>query len=214
MAKLQFNFGVMGSSKSANALMTRFNYIYRGCEVLLIKPALDTRDYEMDENGVKTAVVHSRIGLSAPVDVVAEEDSIYELLNKRKEEREINVVIVDEAQFLTPKQVDELADIAAYEDIPCLCYGLRTDFQSKLFPGSQRLMELAKIREIEATCGCMEDAVINARVDSNGNIITEGDQVDIGGNEKYEAMCWRCWRDRIKRQDEQKNSNKFKHIPI
>ena len=108
MAKLYFKYGAMGSSKSANALMTRFNYMERGCNVLLIKPALDTRDYEVDEHGVKTAVVHSRIGLSAPVDIIEAEDSILELLRKRQEEQEINAIIVDEAQFMTPEQVDAL----------------------------------------------------------------------------------------------------------
>lgn len=199
MAKLYFRYGAMGSSKSANALMTRFNYKERGCEVLLIKPAIDTRDYEIDEYGVKTAIVHSRIGLSAPVDVVSTNDSILELLRKRQEDGEINVIIVDECQFLSPEQVEELADIAAYNDIPCMCFGLRTDFQTKMFPGSKRLMELAgSIKEINSVCDCMDKAIVNARIDQDGNIVTDGDQIDIGGNDKYVAMCWRCWRDRIK----------------
>lgn len=203
MAKLYFKYGAMGSSKSANALMTRFNYMERGCNVLLIKPAIDTRDYAVDENGVKCAVVHSRIGLSAPVDVVDESDSILELLRKRQEEKEINVIIVDEAQFLTETQVEELADIAAYEDIPCMCYGLRTDFQTKLFPGSRRLFELANsISEVKSICDCMEKAMVNARIDENGNVVTEGSQVEIGGNDRYVAMCWRCWRDKINSQVE------------
>ena len=197
MAKLYFKYGAMGSSKSANALMTRFNYMERGCNVLLIKPAIDTRDYEIDENGVKTAVVHSRIGLSAPVDIISADDSIKMLLQTRQKSMEINAIIVDEAQFLTPEQVDELADIAAYDGIPCMCYGLRTDFQTKMFPGSKRLMEIASsISEVKSVCDCMEKAVVNARIDENGRIITEGAQVEIGGNDKYVAMCWRCWKDR------------------
>lgn len=203
MAKLYFKYGAMGSSKSANALMTRFNYMERGCNVLLIKPAIDTRDYEVDANGVKTAVVHSRIGLSAPVDVVSETDSIKHLLRTRQSEMEINAIIVDEAQFLSPEQVDELANIAAYEDIPCMCYGLRTDFQTKLFPGSRRLMEIASsISEVKSVCDCMEKAVVNARIDENGKVVVEGDQVDIGGNDKYVAMCWRCWNDRLRSEIE------------
>lgn len=198
MAKLYFKYGVMGSSKSANALMTRFNYMERGCNVLLIKPALDTRDYEIDENGLKTAVVHSRIGLSAPVDVIDTQDSILRLLEERNNERVINVIIVDECQFMTEKQVEECRYIVSYFDIPVLCFGLRTDFQTRLFPGSKRLMELADtIDEVKHVCSCMDKSIVNARLDAMGNIITEGAQVEIGGNEKYEAMCWRCWNDRV-----------------
>lgn len=198
MAKLYFKYGVMGSSKSANALMTRFNYMERGCNVLLIKPALDTRDYEIDENGFKTTVVHSRIGLSAPVDVIDTQDSILRLLEERNNERVINVIIVDECQFMTEKQVEECRYIVSYFDIPVLCFGLRTDFQTRLFPGSKRLMELADtIDEVKHVCSCMDKSIVNARLDAMGNIITEGNQVEIGGNEKYEAMCWRCWNDRV-----------------
>ena len=203
MAKLYFKYGVMGSSKSANALMTRFNYMERGCNVLMIKPAIDTRDYEVDENGVKHAVVHSRIGLSAPVDIVDENDSVIELLNQRMKEREINVIIADECQFLTPSMIDEMRYICSYMDIPCLCFGLRTDFRTNLFPGSARLMSIAdSIEEIKYICSCMDKAIVNSRMDPFGNIITEGAQVEIGGNEKYEAMCWRCWNDKINAQVE------------
>jgi thymidine kinase len=198
MAKLYFKYGVMGSSKSANALMTRFNYMERGCNVLMLKPAIDTRDYEIDENGVKVAVVHSRIGLSAPVDVIGENDSILELLSKRQKEQEINVCIIDECQFLSPSQVEECRYMCSYFDIPCLCFGLRTDFQTRLFPGSKRLMELADtIDEVKHICSCMDKSIVNSRMDEFGNVITEGAQVEIGGNERYEAMCWRCWNDRI-----------------
>ena len=203
MAKLYFKYGVMGSSKSANALMTRFNYMERGCNVLLIKPSIDTRDYEVDKSGVKHAVVHSRIGLSAPVDVVNSSDSILALLEKRREKTEINVIIVDECQFLSEEQVEHLRYVASYFDIPCLCFGLRTDFQTRLFPGSRRLMELADtIDEVKHICSCMDKSLVNARMDAFGNIITKGAQVDIGGDEKYEAMCWRCWNDKINAQIE------------
>jgi thymidine kinase len=198
MAKLYFKYGVMGSSKSANALMTRFNYMERGCNVLLIKPAIDTRDYEIDESGIKHAVVHSRIGLSAPVDVVGETDSVLELLRKRQEEQEINVIIVDECQFMSESQVEDCRYIASYFDMPVLCFGLRTDFQTRLFPGSKRLMELADtIDEVKHICSCMDKSIVNARMDAMGNVITEGAQVEIGGDDRYEAMCWRCWNDRI-----------------
>jgi thymidine kinase len=208
MAKLYFKYGAMGSSKSANALMTRFNYMERGCEVLLLKPAIDTRDYQIDEHGVKIAIVHSRIGLSAPVDVVSDTDSIKALLKKRQQTQEVNVIIVDEAQFLTPKQVEELNDIASYEDIPCMCFGLRTDFRTNFFPGSKRLMELASsISEVKSICDCMDKATVNARLDANGDIVIDGAQVEIGGNDRYVAMCWRCWRDKINAQNKRKSNH-------
>ena len=196
MAKLYFKYGVMGSSKSANALMTRFNYLEKGCEVLMIKPAIDTRDYEIDENGVKHAVVHSRIGLSAPVEVVDENDNMLDIL-ERSENRNVSAIIADEAQFFTPNQVSQLKYIAEVRDIAVICYGLLTDFQTRLFPGSKRLIELANETEhLRHICQCGKGAHVNARI-RNGRIVTEGAQVEIGGNESYEAMCWRCWNAKI-----------------
>ena len=195
MAKLYFKYGVMGSSKSANALMTRFNYLEKGCEVLMIKPAIDTRDYEVDENGIKHAIVHSRIGLSAPVDVVDENDSIIELLKSRNVNCKISAIVVDEAQFMSSEQIQELKYIAEMLDIAVICYGLLTDFQTKLFPGSKRLIELANETEhMRHVCSCGRGAQVNARMDEVGNVIVEGAQVAIGGNELYEAMCWKCWK--------------------
>ena len=196
MAKLYFKYGVMGSSKSANALMTRFNYLEKGCEVLMIKPAIDTRDYEIDENGVKRAIVHSRIGLSAPVEVVDENDNVLDIL-ERSENRNVSAIIADEAQFFTPDQISQLKYVAEVLDIAVICYGLLTDFQTKLFPGSKRLIELANETEhLRHICQCGKGAQVNARI-RNGLIITEGAQVEIGGNESYEAMCWRCWNAKI-----------------
>jgi thymidine kinase len=205
MAKLYFKYGVMGSSKSANALMTRFNYLERGCEVLMIKPAIDTRDYEVDEDGIKHAVVRSRIGLSAPVDVVDKNDSILDLLKKKNVEQNVSAIVVDEAQFMSISQIGELKYIAEVLDIAVICYGLLTDFKTNLFPGSKRLIELANETEhMRHICRCGRGAQVNARMDEFGNIITEGAQVDIGGNEKYESMCWRCWRNKVDAQMEVK----------
>ena len=199
MSKLYFKFGPMGSSKTANALMTVYNYQEKGYSVWLIKPAIDTRDDEFDENGNRITKVRSRIGLSSVAHVIDESDNILEKLNKQTDKEKVDVIICDECQFLTELQVDELRYITAYYDIPVLCFGLRSDFQSKLFTGSKRLFEVAdSIAEIKSVCRCGAKAIINARLDENGNVITVGEQVEIGGNEKYEAMCWKCWKSATK----------------
>lgn len=186
MAKLYFKYGTMGSSKTANALMTRFNYIQQGIDVLLLKPALDTRDGK--------GILSSRIGLSAPVIMVYETDSLLEIYKKHKKP----VIIVDEAQFLTAAQVDELRIISDAEDIPVFCYGLRTDFQTKLFEGSKRLFELAdSIEELKSVCSCGKKAIVNARFE-NGKVTINGNQICIGGDEKYKALCYQCWRKALK----------------
>jgi len=199
MAKLYFKYGVMGSSKTANALMTDFNYREKGNNVLLIKPSIDTRDDEYDEKGNRITKLRSRIGLEAIADVITPEESFFDVLAKRQEYEKIDVIIVDEAQFLQPKQVEELKHISVFQNIPVLCFGLRTDFRTRLFPGSQRLMELASnIQEIKHVCTCAKKAEVNAKIDGmTGEVITEGEQIDIGGDEKYESMCWKCWYEKI-----------------
>jgi len=193
MAKLYFKYGAMGSSKSAQALITRFNYEERGMKVWLIKPGTDTRD------GIAT--IRSRIGLRADADVLGADDSIRKAYDQRlSEKRRTDVIIVDECQFLTPSQVDELRDLVDEEDIPVLCFGLRTDFLTHLFPGSLRLFELAdSITEIKTICDCGKKATVNARI-SNGRVVTEGEQVLLGGNDTYLAMCHSCWKKRIAKE--------------
>ncbi len=184
MAKLYFKYGAMGSSKTAQALITKFNYEERDMKVLLLKPALDDREGE--------DVVRSRIGLSAPCLMVPESQDLFRLYTEKYSDRD--VVIVDECQFLTPDQVDQLGQIAMDCDIPVLCFGLATDFLTHLFPGSRRLFEIAEsITEIKSICRCGAKATVNARFDDQGNIVYEGDQILIGGNDRYEAMCRRCW---------------------
>ncbi len=188
MAKLYFKYGAMGSSKSANALITKFNYEERGMRVWLIKPATDTRDGE--------GLIASRIGLSAKADIISHEESIIALLDKMSG---IDVIITDECQFFTPEQIDELREIVNFRDIPVLCFGLRTDFMTHLFPGSRRLLEVAdSITEIKTICSCGAKAIVNARIDSEGRVITSGSQVFIGGNDSYVAMCHKCWSRAIK----------------
>lgn len=196
MAKLYYKFGAMGSSKTAQALMTKFNYEEKGKKVLLIKPALDNRDDIVTKDGEVKTLLRSRIGLTAEATIVKPTDSIL-LLFKNSAEN-VDVIICDECQFLTCRQVNDLKDIADFSDVPVLCFGLRTDFQTKMFPGSLRLFEIAdSITEIKSICKCGRKATVNVRFDDKGRIITEGDQVFIGGNDHYEGMCYKCYRKRI-----------------
>ena len=185
MAKLYFKFGAMGSSKSAQALITKFNYEELGMSVWLIKPSIDDRD--------GSDIIKSRIGLSASAQVITPEQSIIEEYKKAGKH---DVIITDEAQFFTPEQIDDLRNLVDDEDIPVLCFGLRTDFQTHFFPGSQRLMELAdSMTEIKTVCACGRKATVNARIDAEGNIVYWGNQVMLGGNDSYVAMCHKCWKE-------------------
>ena len=194
MAKLYFKYGAMGSSKTAQALITKFNYEERGMSVWLIKPATDDRD------GAK--IIRSRIGLTAEADVIAPGDDVKERFHAVGSR---DVIIADECQFLTPRQIEELRDLVDEENIPVLCFGLRTDFQTKQFPGSARLFELAdSITEIKTICECGSKATVNARIDADGRVVTEGEQVLLGGNDSYIAMCHACWRRRIREEARKK----------
>ena len=185
MAKLYFKYGAMGSSKTAQALITKYNYEENDLKVWLIKPSADTRD------GV--SVLRSRIGLEAQVEVISPETDIYMLFTAAKQGN-CDVIIVDECQFLTGRQIDELRGIVNDFNVPVMCFGLRTDFQTKLFPGSLRLMEVADtIQEIKTICDCGAKATVNARIDADGHIVTEGAQVVLGGNDSYIAMCHKCY---------------------
>ena len=191
MAKLYFKYGAMGSSKSAQALITKFNYEERGMSVWLIKPSIDDRD--------GADILRSRIGLEAKAHVITPDQNICEVY---KEIGAHDVIISDESQFFTPAQIDQLRTIVDKENIPVLCFGLRTDFLTHFFPGAQRLMELAdSITEIKTICSCGRKAIVNARIDENGRIVTEGSQVMLGGNDSYVAMCHRCWKDAIAAQE-------------
>lgn len=191
MAKLYFKYGAMGSSKSAQALITKFNYEERGMKVWLLKPATDNR------NGVE--VIQSRIGLREEADALKPEDSV---LARFKALKQVDVVITDESQFFTEEQIDDLRYIVDNYDIPVLCFGLRTDFRTKLFPGSLRLFEVAdSISEIKTICSCGNKAIVNARINSEGKVLSEGEQVFIGGNESYIAMCHKCWKKALQEQE-------------
>ena len=184
MAKLYFKYGAMGSSKTAQALITKYNYEENDMNVWLIKPSADTRD--------GAEILRSRIGLEATVEVIAPNVDVYARFLGRHNHK-CDVIIVDECQFMTEAQIDQLRTIVDERSIPVLCFGLRTDFQTKLFPGSRRLMEVADcIEEIKTMCDCGAKATVNARI-NDGYIVTEGAQVVLGGNDCYIAMCHRCY---------------------
>lgn len=183
MAKLYFKYGAMGSSKTANALITKFNYEERGMKVWLIKPSVDTRD--------GADIVRSRIGLEEHAFVITDEMSIYDEFQNH---RDCHVIIADECQFFTSAQIDDLRRIVNELEISAMCFGLRTDFKTKLFEGSRRLFEVAdSISEIKTVCSCGKKAIVNARIGANGKVVTHGGQILIGGNDSYIAMCHACW---------------------
>jgi thymidine kinase len=178
MAKLYFRYGAMGSSKTANAIMVQYNYRERGQNALMLKPRLDDRD------GAR--LVGSRSGLSASCAFVEELDGI--------DLSHYDCVIVDEAQFMTKRQVEKLVEIVDDMDIPVICYGLRADFKGNLFEGSHYLLAWADtIEEIKTVCWCGRKATCNTRV-INGRVAREGAQIMLGGSESYVALCRRHWR--------------------
>ena len=183
MAKLYFRYGVMGSSKTANALMVRYNYEERGQEALLVKPELDQRD------GAR--FVASRAGLSHPCIYFSDLQSMGPAALKS-----YACIIVDEAQFLTREEVRYLTDLVDEQNIPVICYGLRADFKGELFPGSQELLSCADIiEEIKTICWCGKKATYNARFDENGTVLKEGEQVVLGANDRYIGLCRKHWKE-------------------
>ena len=189
---LHFYYGVMGSSKTAQLLMQRYNYQQLGLRVALVKPAIDTR--------AGAHIVYSRVGLEAPADLVLENgDSAREQLlwlAARNACSGFEYVFIDEAQFLSPAQVQELADMADHLDI--FCYGLKTDFQGNFFPGSAALLRLAEgIHEVPGgLCWCGAKATMNTRIDQTGRVIKTGEQVLIDNHQqiRYIGLCYRHWR--------------------
>lgn len=194
-SRLYFKYGTMGSSKSAQALMAKFNYEQKGMVVMLVKPSLDNRG-----DGDGQPMVRSRIGLSSPCEIIRPEDSFVELFDKFKVENGCDCVIVDEAQFCTTKQVDELKLLT--KQVPVLCYGLLNNFRCQLFEGSKRLVELSdSLQEIKSVCRCGRKSTVNARF-INGKCVDDGPVVFIGGDESYENMCYWCWQDELKKARE------------
>ncbi len=196
-SKLYFYHGPMGSSKSARLLTTAYDFEEKGIQIMVLKPSLDTRDGE--------GIIRSRTSLERKCIMIDKEINLYKAIKAYKnvlasQLETLKWVIIDECQFLTEEQVDQLSDVVDFLDVNVMCFGLRTDFQSHLFPGSKRLFELADdIEEIKSTCECGERKTsINARFDEDGEIITEGSQVEIGGNDKYKAICRKCWKNKVR----------------
>lgn len=190
MGKLVFYYGTMGSAKTANALMTRYQYIQNGRSVWLIKPATDTRD---DRDG-KT-IIKSRIGLEAESTAIYGSDYLFDVFTKYCGYNIPDVIICDEAQFFSTAQIEQLRDLATFLKVDILCFGLKTNFMTRSFEGSARLFELAdELIKLDNICDCGQPALVNARLDALGNIITTGENILIGGDEQYKAMCWKCYR--------------------
>lgn len=189
MPKLYFKYGTMNSSKSAQALMCQFNYEQKGMKVLLVKPSIDTRD-DSEER-----MVRSRIGLKSNCYTIAPDESFEELFDRVSAQTPVDIVIVDEAQFCTSEQVDQLKALTQRATV--LCYGLLLDFTCHLFEGSKRLVELAdSLQEIKSVCRCGRKSSVNARF-VNGKCVDSGPTILIGGDESYESMCYWCWQEEL-----------------
>jgi len=192
MAKLSFLYGAMNAGKSAQLQLKAHNYEERNVPYVILKSSIDTRDGDN--------VVHSRpLGDKQCISVKATENIFSLISNILSEKGKLKYILVDEAQFLSEKQVDQLSDVVDYLDINVICYGLRTDFKTKLFSGSKRLFEIADtIDEIKSTCSCGDKNLFNARIDGDGNIVTEGSQIEVGGEERYLAVCRKCYKEKKK----------------
>jgi thymidine kinase len=186
MAKLYFYYSAMNAGKSTVLLQSSHNYHERGMKTLLLTPAINQRD--------GMGKIASRIGLSKGAKSFKQEDDLHRFIHRTHEQEPIACVLIDEAQFLSRRQVEQLAKLADQAGIPVLCYGLRTDFQGNLFPGSAALLGWAdNLIELKTICHCGRKATMNLRTDAEGKPIKEGEQVEIGGNERYVAMCRKCF---------------------
>ena len=198
MAELVFYYGPMGSAKTANALIGHYNALKLGRKVWLIKPAVDNRDDKIVTDGSRITMIRSRLGIEAQAEAISLQDHI-------QPPADTDLIIFDEAQFLQSWQVDELNAIAKTFNIPVLCYGLRTDFRTNFFVGSSRLFEVAdRLYELETVCACGKKAIFTAKF-VESRIVTTGDQIDIGGDERYQAVCYACYHQAIQELSSSKN---------
>lgn len=194
MAKLYFNYSAMNAGKSTLLLQASYNYRERGMHTLLFIAALDDR--------AGRGKIGSRIGLEADATPFSAYDNLYDRIKEEQKLRDIACVFVDEAQFMTEEQVWQLARTADRLNIPVMAYGLRTDFQGKLFPGSQALLAIAdSLREIRTICWCGKKATMVVRLDADGRPVKDGEQISIGGNETYVSLCRRHWEEAMGRVD-------------
>ena len=190
MSKVYFYYSAMNAGKSTVLLQSSYNYRERGMRTLLFTPALDTR--------AGSGRIQSRIGLAAEAIALQPADNLLELVGTAHAAQPVACVLVDEAQFLTRLQVEQLTDIADTLRIPVLCYGLRTDFQAQLFPGSAALLALAdNLIELKTICHCGRKAIMNLRITADGGAVKVGAQVEIGGNDRYVPMCRRHFKEAL-----------------
>ena len=194
MAKLYFYYAAMNAGKSTTLLQADFNYRERGMQTMLWTARLDER--------AGAGVIGSRIALSAPAHRFDEEVDLFEEVGEELKKRELHCILLDEAQFLSQRHVLQLCEVADKLGIPVLCYGLRTDFQGKLFPGSAALLALAdSLIELKAVCECGRKATMNLRVDAEGHAVASGEQTEIGGNDRYVALCRRLFFERLRESE-------------
>ena len=187
--KLYFRYGSMGSAKKALLLTQAYNFEERKMTYVCMKPVVDTRE--------KDNVIRSRIGIERKCSWIYADTDLYVMIRDLfgQAGAVIDWILIDEAQFLSADQVDQLARVVDDYGSNVICYGLRTDFRTHLFEGSRRLFEIAdSIDEIKSTCSCGRKTIVNARIDSNGDFVTEGQQLEIGGDDRYIAVCRKCWR--------------------
>jgi thymidine kinase len=192
MAKLYFNYSTMNAGKSTMLLQASYNYIERGMQTYLLTARLDTRAGQ--------ARIASRIGIDAQADTYCPQTNLLDLVTQRLTQSPVDCLFLDEAQFLTSEQVWQLAHIVDDLNLPAMCYGLRVDFQGKLFPGSAALLAIAdEMREVRTICHCGKKATMVVRKAEDGTVITDGAQVEIGGNDRYVSLCRRHWREAMGR---------------
>jgi thymidine kinase len=188
MPKLHYRYSTMNAGKSTELLQADHNYRSRGMRTLLLTAAIDTR--------AGSGVIESRIGLSRPAETFADGDDLFLRIASRTATQSFDCILVDEAQFLSEDQVWQLARVVDRLGIPVMCYGIRTDFQGNLFPGSSRLLAIADdIKEIRTVCRCGARATMVVRTGSDGRAIVDGDQISIGGDEAYVTFCRRHWEE-------------------
>lgn len=189
MAKLYFSYSAMNAGKSTLLLQASYNYQERGMDTLLLISAI--------ENRTRQGEITSRIGLNQSADIFTNDDDIYEFIRTRTEGKKIACIFIDEAQWMSGEQIWQLAKVVDELGIPIMCYGLRTDFQGKTFPGSAGLLAIAdEIREVRTICWCGSKATMVVRLDGDGKPLEEGEQIFVGGNESYVSLCRKHWSKR------------------
>ena len=187
-SKLFFRYATMNSAKSAELLMKAYNFEERGLKILCIKPSIDDREGKN--------VIKSRVGIERECKMVKPTDNIYDGVKKLLDNGgKIDWILADESQFFKKEQIDQLGDIVDELEINVICCGVRADFRTELFEGSKRLFEIAdSIEEMKSSCSCGRKSIINARIDENGNVVTNGEQIEIGGNDRYVSLCRKCYK--------------------